>query len=283
MDLSKIREKLDAISKKNSGGGNNLWKPEPGKQVIRIVPYMFDRDWPFRELLFYYNLDKKVTISPVSFNQPDPIQEYADKLKSTGDKEDWLLARKIEPKLRIHVPILVRGKEEEGIKFWGFGNQIYEELLKIMDDPDYGDITDLKTGRDITVEYEKASGTDAFPKTTIRIKPSISPATTSKEVAELIKQMPSVEEIWKIPTYQELETMFAKFLNGGESEEEEQEDEDTPAVKSSLNSNASELNDLPSDFYEDKKPNISKSNAKPKNEDIDILSDIDAAFDDMFN
>ena len=29
-------------------------------------------------------------MSPMSFGRPDPVQEFADKLKSTGDKDEWI-------------------------------------------------------------------------------------------------------------------------------------------------------------------------------------------------
>ena len=35
----------------------------------------------------------------------------------------------MEPKMRTYVPVLVRGKESEGVKFWGFGKLVYQELL----------------------------------------------------------------------------------------------------------------------------------------------------------
>ena len=35
--------------------------------------------------------------------------------------------------------MVVRGEEKQGVKFWGFGKTVYQELLSIMD-PDYGDI-----------------------------------------------------------------------------------------------------------------------------------------------
>ena len=35
----------------------------------------------------------------------------------------------MEPKMRTYVPILVRGAESEGVKFWGFGKQVYTELF----------------------------------------------------------------------------------------------------------------------------------------------------------
>lgn len=267
MDLAKIREKLETLNKQSGGGTKLIWKPQEGKQVIRIVPYIHNRDWPFQELLFYYDLAKRTIISPQCFGQPDPIQEHADQLKSTGEKEDWMMARKIEPKMRTYVPILVRGKEEEGVKFWGFGKTVYEELLKTIDDPDYGDITDLKNGRDITVEYEKPK--EGFPKTSFRVKPNTTPATNDPEVAKALKDMPSVEEIWPVPSYQELESLFEKFLN---NEGEDEETETTSTQDTDLDDD--DPRDLPDAFYED--DSASTTNGAK------ATADIDAAFDEMF-
>ena len=82
-------------------------------------------------------------VSPMSFGRPDPIVEFAEKLKKSGDKDDWKLGKKIEPKFRVYAPVIVRGQEHEGVKFWSFGKQIFTELLSVIADPDYGDITDL--------------------------------------------------------------------------------------------------------------------------------------------
>ena len=57
-------------------------------------------------------------------------------------------------KLRTFVPVLVRGQEGEGVKFWGFGKTVYQEILGYITDPDYGDITDPTNGRDLTIEYK---------------------------------------------------------------------------------------------------------------------------------
>jgi hypothetical protein len=82
----------------------------------------------------------------------------------------------MEPKLRTFVPVLVRGEEGEGVKFWGFGKTVYQEILGYIADPDYGDITDPSSGRDITIEYTSAedAGT-SYPVTTIRVKPNVTP------------------------------------------------------------------------------------------------------------
>ena len=35
----------------------------------------------------------------------------------------------MEPKLRTFVPVVVRGEEGEGVRFWGFGKTVYQEIL----------------------------------------------------------------------------------------------------------------------------------------------------------
>ena len=141
INIDAIRGRLNKLQNTQKKS-DNLWKPTPGKHQVRIVPYKFDKDNPFIELYFHYNINNKTYLSPQSFGRPDPIVEFADRLKRMGDKEDWKAAKQMEPKLRTFVPILVRGQEGEGIKFWGFGKTVYQELLGVIADPDYGDITD---------------------------------------------------------------------------------------------------------------------------------------------
>jgi len=45
--------------------------------------------------------------------------------------------------MRTFAPVIVRGEESQGVKFWGFGKTVYQELLSIIADPDYGDITEI--------------------------------------------------------------------------------------------------------------------------------------------
>lgn len=276
MDLNKIRQRLDTLNKQNKPSGSKLiWKPEPGSQVVRIVPNMHDRDWPFMELYFYYDLAKRTIISPLNFGESDPVQELVDKLKSTGEREDFLLARKLEPRMRTYVPIIVRGKENEGVKFWGFGKSVYEELLKTIDDPDYGDITDLKTGTDITIEYEKATKPGEYPKTSFRVKRSSSPATTDPAVAQLIKEMPTVRDVWEPPTYDELAEILDKFINNSEEEE---------AEIVTADNESDDFEDLGNaDIFAQRLAEETETPAKKTGaKNLKATSDIDAAFDEMF-
>jgi hypothetical protein len=159
-------------------------------------------------------------LSPSSFGRPDPIVEFASKLKKTGSKEEWKQGRALEPKLRTYVPILVRGQESEGVKFWGMGKQVYQEILAIIADPDYGDITDLKSGRDITVEFKTAEETGkSFPETTIRVKPNATVAFDVNDgaVKEKVKNQKNVTDLFPELTYDELASVMDTWLNASEA------------------------------------------------------------------
>ena len=46
MDIDAIKSKL-ATLQSTSNTKDNFWKPEPGKQVVRVVPYKHNKDNPF--------------------------------------------------------------------------------------------------------------------------------------------------------------------------------------------------------------------------------------------
>ncbi len=215
IDLSKIKSRLNSLSNTNQKS-NLIWKPKPGKQTIRIVPYKYQPDTPFIELKFHYGINNKTYLSPDSFNRPDPIVEFSNRLKKTGSKEDWQTGRKMEPKMRTFAPVIVRGEEHEGVKFWGFGKQVYQEILSVMADPDYGDITDLASGRDIVVEFRTAdeSGKN-FPETSIRVKPNSTTAVDPKDakMIESIKNQIDILDLFPEPKYEELKEVMNAWLN----------------------------------------------------------------------
>lgn len=257
LNLDAIKAKLNQLNKTDDRR-NNLWKPEAGKTRVRIVPYVHRKDNPFLELYFHYDIAKRSMLSPVSFGNADPVVEFAEKLKKTGDKDEWLMGRKIEPKMRTYVPVIVRGKEADGVKFWGFGKTIYTELLSIVSDPDYGDITDLLNGRDIDVEFTPAEG-GGYPKTAIRVKPNTSAATEDKAIAEKIMNQPKITDIFPEPTYEELEQTLKDWM--------EPEDD------------SSDVNSSTTPFADTSDANTASTETKSEEKQTDVAS----AFNDLFN
>jgi hypothetical protein len=219
MDLNAIKKRLNQLQTSNTRT-SNLWKPQPGSQVVRIVPYKFNQSNPFIELYFHYDLGGKNYLSPISFGRPDPIEEFAQKLKSTGSKDDYRLGRKVEAKMRTFAPVVVRGEDNEGVRFWGFGKTVYQELLSIIADPDYGDITDPVSGRDVTVEFKTAEETGAsFPSTAIRVKPVQTPISEDKNILEKVADtQKDITEIYQEKTYDELTEILNNWLEGREDD-----------------------------------------------------------------
>lgn len=249
IDLDAIKRKLNQLQTVGNRQ-NNLWKPEPGKQTIRIVPYQHDMANPFQELYFHYDLGKKNYLSPMTYGKADPVVEFAEKLKSSGNSDEWKLGKKMEPKMRTYVPVVVRGKESEGVKFWGFGKTVYQELLGFIADPDYGDLTDPVGGRDITVEFTPSEGPGSYPKTAIRVKPNTSPITEDKNVAEKVaKHQPKLSDIFKEPTYDDLKDALEKWLNP--EEEADQQDEpsaETETTEETEDTTVNKVDDVSSAF-----------------------------------
>ena len=250
MDLKAIKNRLNQLQTTNNRT-SNLWKPSPGNQIVRIVPYKFNKDNPFIELYFHYDLGGKNYLSPTSFGRPDPIEEFAQKLKGTGSKDDYRLGRKVEAKMRTYAPVVVRGEESQGVKFWGFGKTVYQELLSIIADPDYGDITDPVSGRDVAVEFKTAEETGkSFPSTSIRVKPNQTPITEDASVLESINEsQKNITEIYTERSYDELTQALDSYLNGDSSNEEETKQEEVKETAPASSYDKKETSDAFDDLF----------------------------------
>ncbi len=123
--------------------------------------------------------------------------------------------------MRTFAPVIVRGEESEGVKWWGFGKTVYQELLAIIADPDYGDISDVMTGRDIVVERQTAAEAgNQYGKTTIRVKPNQTALVEDATLSEnLLTNQPNIVELYNEPSFDELKGHLQNFLNPSAAEE----------------------------------------------------------------
>ena len=125
--------------------------------------------------------------------------------------------------MRTFAPVVVRGEESQGVKFWGFGKTVYQELLSLIADPDYGDISDPVNGRDVAVVFKTAEETGkSFPTTSIRVKPNQTSITEDASLMEnIMESQKEITEIYKELSYDELTDALNEYLTGESSEEEE--------------------------------------------------------------
>ena len=253
MNLDEIKKRLDKLNNKGGGGSsndfkNNFWRPPVGeKSVIRIVPYKFNKDIPFSELYFYFGIGKPRMIALSNFSESDPILEFATTLKKSGDKENMELAKKLYPKLRIFAPVVVRGEEDKGVRFYEFGKMVYQELLGVMADEDYGDITAIQNGRDVTVEVIPAAETGKmFNTTTVRVKPNQTPLSDDAKLAEsLLENQKDIVSLFKKYTFEEMKDELQGWLKPSEEDGgKETEVKEAPSkTKKDIDSKLDELFD----------------------------------------
>ena len=227
MDLDVIKKRLDSLNKQtnNSGGGNKnlFWKPSVGKQLIRVVPSKYNKANPFTEMMFYYGIgSKRVMSSPANWGEKDPIMEFAKQLRGTNDKENWRLAKKLDAKVRIFAPIVVRGQEDEGVKLWQFGKEVYQEFLNMAADEEIGDFTDIAQGRDIklTTVGPEVTGTP-YNKTSIGPSLKTSALAGSEDtVQSLLENQADPMKVFKPLSYDEMKEALQEWLSPEDSEEE---------------------------------------------------------------
>ena len=246
MDLSLLKQKLDGLQQKQSPNSQKtdytkiFWRPSIGKQQIRIVPSAFNSANPFKELKFYYGITNKVMISPLNFGEKDPIHLFSQKLREEYNKENYILAKKLDAKNRTFVPVVVRGEEDKGVRLWQFGKQVYEELLALAVDDEIGDYTDIVGGRDLTVETvgPESTGTP-YNKSSVRVRLKTSPLSEdAKQVEQWTSEQPNPNEgLFKKFTFDEMKVALEKWLSP--EVEEDAEEVVTTAPTSTPSSNFS--------------------------------------------
>ena len=235
MNLDAIKKKLESMQKTTNNGGNNYpksrrFKPSVGKQTIRVVPFKYNKDYPFTEMKFYYGIgSRKVIASPLNWGEKDPIAEFAKQLRGTNDKENWRLAKKLDPKTRIFAPVIVRGEEAEGVQMWEFGKEIYEAFLQMAADEEVGDFTDIMNGRDIKLTTV-GPDTTGTPYNRTTISPSMKQTQLSNDknsVETWLDDQQNPKETYKPLPFDDIKAALQEWLA---PEDEEGEITSEPAV-----------------------------------------------------
>lgn len=219
IDFDAIRKKLNKLSG-NSSKRDVLWRPQEGEEAtVRLLSFSDNDGQPFKELWFYYNVGNSPgLLAPYQFGHPDPIQELINKLRDDDNKESYELAKKLYPKMRAYAAAVVRGEEEKGVRLWSFGKQVYQSLLNVMLDEDYGDITDPKTGRDIKITCSKPNG-KTYASTDVMPRGKSSPLSESSDRAkQWLANIPDPSELYTEKSYEELEKIVNDWLNGDNAE-----------------------------------------------------------------
>jgi hypothetical protein len=131
-------------------------------------------------------------------------------------KDEWIAAKNLAPQKRTYLLVIDRNNEKAGPRFWGFSRTVFESLLTLMSDEDYGDITSITEGHDLKVSFTPADKSPTgFAKTTVNVVPKTSPLTTDEDqLSAWLEDQPDLLEAYEMPTYEVLQNALATALGG---------------------------------------------------------------------
>lgn len=241
-----VEEVREEVTEKNERQFRNslVWKPTDEHQV-RFLPYVHnDNNSPFTQVFFHWNIGEGLAylVCPkrTGISEECPICELTSNLYKSNTPENKELAKQITARSRWYAPILVRGEEDKGVKFFGFGKKVMEQIMATLKNPDYEDSFHPLDGIDWTVTFKEAKTDQDYGSTTVsagrKSHPMITiPKNATDEQVEEFHQlmMKILEEIPEIftdvfvpKTYDELADVVFKFVKGEDAEDDEDGEDD---------------------------------------------------------
>lgn len=245
--LQKLYEKLQTI---DIGSGHGFLSLKDGKNSVRILPGVGEMEYFFQEV-GRHNMPpdgKKYIYCPdftTNGERPCPICEAVDTLQKSGDPASKALADKLRVKKTFWMNAINRADPSAGPKIFTPGPMIFKTIMSIVQDPDYGDITDPDEGIDLSIT-KTGSGMDTkydtFPK-------RVSPLGTDEEIQDWLEKAQDLTVIevtddpdedaeltkgralWLYP-YERIEREFN--MSDVEAAEDEDVEEEQPRKKSKV-------------------------------------------------
>ena len=225
INMELMRKKLAQLRGEGEREQSAWFRPEEGDQEIRIVPST-DGD-PLKEMYFHYDVGDHrggIVCPKRNFGEKCPICEFASSLWKGGvesnDEESKKLAKSLFVRARYFSPVVVRGREEEGVKMYGYGKRAYENLLGYILDPDYGDITDAMEGTDISLTYTKPTSPGAYPQTSLKMRRNTSTLLEDTEaIPALLDSIPDFDSLFERHTPEQIDAILDEQLAGNGSAE----------------------------------------------------------------
>ena len=194
--------------------------------------------WYKRPFKIHRNIggEDETVICPKSFGKPCPVCEFQKKQfsdKKADPKSDEMKALYAKPRsLYPVIPIDAEDFDDE-VCIWDMSEYLFEDILieELRDDPDNEIFPSLEEGKSLEVTFKwETLGKNTYPKAR-----KVKFVDREPYGEEILDKVPSLDEIFKVLSYKELESKF----NGMDLEDEAgglrdiDEDEEPPVERKS--------------------------------------------------
>jgi len=154
-----------------------------------------------------------------------PVCKFVSKLYETAEKdsEEYKLAGNLAAKDRYIYRIVVRGNEDETKpEFFESGKKLFETLFHILTESDFGNIIDLKNGRDFNLVKVGTGRRAKYDSSSPSANTSV--VFSSKEkIAEFLtklEEMPKFNSFIDFVSADILKSVLKKYLSGDSEEDD---------------------------------------------------------------
>lgn len=218
------KEKMLQRKKKlaEKGTGNGFVFPKNGTTRVRLLSPGPTEELGCEVVRFYFGGHSVYSLA--TFDEPCPIMEKYQELKSSKNEDDKILAKKLVPGRRYVLAALVYA-DEKGKELDYDGKprcvlvpaSVYQDIIELyLDEDEAGDMTDPVNGYDIKIDR---TGTGQFD-TSYSVR-NCKPTKVDKKLLQTVDLESMVRS--QIKSYEELEEELNKFLNEDPSEDDEEE------------------------------------------------------------
>jgi hypothetical protein len=228
IDLEALRRKHEQINnsgKKNDDFLENFFSLEMGDNLMRILPPK-DEDKEFYAETKIHRVPNGDKVRNFHcrrvHDEACPLCDLYFALWKTGRKEDEATARLIKPRARYYLNVLNR--ETGDVKILSIGIMIFKKITGAILDPDYGDITDLKSGHDFKIHKEMEGEWPKYDQSAPR--PKSTPAGTAKEIATMMDSLHDIHGLVKVEEYDVLKEAASGLMGIDIEPKEEVESEE---------------------------------------------------------
>lgn len=240
LDFNKLRQEQNRLENQGGNGSDNFVKlPEgEGTLVIRLLPPRKDDN--LYCVTRVHKLGQKNIHCPLTLvngrwqgicpicNHYKGLWKQSEQAKSKDESEQFVTeARAIKPAERYYYNCIVRSQinsageieKDVGPKIYSIGKQVHAKIIRAilgdvaLDEPELGDVTDLKTGRDFKIiKRLRKTGSETYPNYDESKFMQPSPAGTDKQIANWLENLHDLQALRMLKTTEEISRELDIYL-----------------------------------------------------------------------
>ncbi len=222
--MQRIADRYDRAVQEQATRGKK-YRFRPGRNQIRILPAVGEMDFPWKESGMHYSLgpqkDQSEFCPRLTNGDECPICKLVDQLYKEGTSEEKKQARELKATRRFYFNIIVREKEELGVRVLESPETVWTDILGLYaDEDDPIELHNEENGHDVVV-IRRGEGLNT--EYTTKVKRQSSPvASDGKQAAKWLEDCEDLNEYVVLQDYDALEELLygPAETDGGKEEPE---------------------------------------------------------------